>query len=177
MTDLGDLTVQQWLNAPEGFDLSALAGQVVLVECFQMLCPGCVSHGLPIAKKVHRLFRQDKVTVLGLHTVFEHHQAQSPISLAAFLHEYAIPFPVGVDRPGDNGPLPQSMARFQLQGTPSLLIFDQSGHLRQKLFGQVDEMALGALVAQMIPPATVTAPVASDETAGCDREGCPAPEG
>src|SRR3546814_9939748 len=51
-------------------------------------------------------------SVLGLHSVFEHREAQSPTSLEAFLHEYRIAFPVGVDAPGEPGGLPITMARY-----------------------------------------------------------------
>ncbi|MFB3046457.1 MAG: hypothetical protein ACE10A_09165 [Acidiferrobacterales bacterium] len=34
---------------------------------------------------------------MGLHTVFEHHDAMQPHALQAFLHEYRVNFPLGVD--------------------------------------------------------------------------------
>src|SRR3546814_4264852 len=86
-----------------------------------MLCPGSVSHGLPQASRIHETFSRDDVVVLGLHSVFEHHEAQSPTSLEAFLHEYRIAFPVGVDPPGEPGGLPITMARYGMQGTPTLV--------------------------------------------------------
>ncbi len=54
------------------------------MEAFQMLCPGWVSHGLPQAKRIQQAFGDD-VAVLDLHTVFEHHEAMTPVSLEAFL--------------------------------------------------------------------------------------------
>src|SRR3546814_17628365 len=76
-----------------------------------MLCPGSVSHGLPQASRIHETFSRDDVVVLGLHSVFEHHEAQSPTSLEAFLHEYRIAFPDGVDPLGEPGGLPLTRAR------------------------------------------------------------------
>ena len=76
-----------------------------------MLCPGCVSHGLPQAKRIQQAFGGD-VTVLGLHCVFEHHEAMTPVSLEAFLHEYRITFPVGVDAHDPGVALPITMGRF-----------------------------------------------------------------
>ena len=37
-----------------------------MIEAFQMLCPGCVSHGLPQAQRIQHAFG-DAVAVLGLH--------------------------------------------------------------------------------------------------------------
>ncbi|MEQ1723219.1 MAG: TlpA family protein disulfide reductase, partial [Pseudobdellovibrio sp.] len=72
---LQDLTVLKWLGTTDDFSLNDLQGRVVLVHAFQMLCPGCVLHGVPQAQKVFETFKQEKVAVLGLHTVFEHHEA------------------------------------------------------------------------------------------------------
>ena len=86
-----ELTVSGWLNTAEPMSLAGLRGQIVLLEAFQMLCPGCVSHSLPQARRIAEHFTAHGVTVIGLHSVFEHHQAQgSREALAAFVHEYRI---------------------------------------------------------------------------------------
>nr|WP_306266086.1 redoxin domain-containing protein [Pararhizobium sp. IMCC3301] len=144
-----ELSVSQWFNTEKDIDLDSLRGQVVLIEAFQMLCPGCVLHGLPLAQKVQQTFASDAVTVLGLHTVFEHHEAMTPVSLAAFLYEYRITFPVGVDAVG-TGPIPKTMEAFHLRGTPSMLLIDKAGTLRAHHFGEVNELRLGAEIATLL---------------------------
>lgn len=145
-----ELQVAQWFNTPAPITLAALRGKVVVIEAFQMLCPGCVSHGLPQAQKLRQLFPETHVAVLGLHTVFEHHAAMTPLALQAFLHEYRIRFPVGVDMPSDSGPIPHTMAAYAMRGTPTLLLIDRAGRLRHHHFGQVEDMALGAQVALLM---------------------------
>gem|GEM_PF-3133559 len=39
-----ELVVSEWLNTDSAPTLANLRGNVVLIEAFQMLCPGCVSH-------------------------------------------------------------------------------------------------------------------------------------
>ncbi len=148
------INAAEWLNAPDAFSLSALRGRVVVIEAFQMLCPGCVSHGLPQAKAIHQIFPAADVAVIGLHSVFEHHDAMTPTALRAFLHEYRIPFPVAIDAPDDTGPLPRTFKAFGLQGTPTLLICDRQGTLRAHHFGQVHDMVVGAEIATLLaqPP-------------------------
>ena len=142
--------VSQWFNTDVPLTLPALAGKVVVLHAFQMLCRGCVLHGTPQALKVSRLFPPDRVAVIGLHTVFEHHAAMTPVSLEAFIHENRIAFPVGVDAVGEaHFPIPATMAHYRMQGTPSLLLFDAAGELRKHIFGQVDDMALGAEIANL----------------------------
>src|SRR5690242_15721297 len=109
-----------WLNTPEPLTLERLRGRVVLLHAFQMLCPGCVARGIPQAQRVAELFSRTPLVVVGLHTVFEHHEAMKIGSLRAFLHEYRIRFPVGVDAPDlEGGPIPQTMKEYAMQGTPT----------------------------------------------------------
>lgn len=147
-----ELCVSQWFNTEKEIFLADLRGKVIVIEAFQMLCPGCVAHGLPLAQKVQRAFSKDKVVVLGLHTVFEHHAAMTPVSLEAFLHEYRISFPVGVDEEGMNA-IPKTMHAYQLRGTPSLLVIDKNGELRANHFGEVSELHLGAEIAMLLQEA------------------------
>lgn len=145
-------TTREWFNTPEPLHLAGLRGQVVVVHAFQMLCPGCVQHGLPQAQRIHAAFDGHGVTVIGLHTVFEHHAAMTPVSLQAFLHEYRIGFPVGVDAPSADPrmPIPVTMQAYGMQGTPTLLLIDRKGHLRQHAFGALDDLTLGAALATLI---------------------------
>ncbi len=146
---LPEIEAAEWLNAERPMSLGELRGRVVAVEAFQMLCPGCVSHGLPQAQRIAQTFRPDDVAVIGLHSVFEHHDAMTPVALRAFLHEYRIRFPVAVDA-GGSGSMPRTMAAWQLEGTPTLLLFDRQGQMRARHFGQVSDMAIGAEIMALI---------------------------
>lgn len=177
-----DWQVSQWFNAPQALDLAALRGQVVVLHAFQILCPGCVSHGVPQAERIHRLFADDGVAVVGLHSVFEHHEAMRPVSLSAFLHEYRVTHPVAVDRHQDSDPIPLTMRAYGLQGTPSLVLIDRSGRLRLQHFGRLDDLVVGREVMRL-------AAEADDESArlrtrsgtepapdACTTQGCPVPD-
>ncbi len=142
-------SVATWFNHDGDLQLADLLGHVVALEAFQMLCPGCVSHGIPQAQRIREEFPESEVAVIGLHTVFEHHAAMPPLALEAFLHEYKVHFPVGVDRPTANH-LPETMARFQLRGTPSLLLFDRGGKLRAHHFGAISDMRVGAEISALL---------------------------
>ena len=139
-----------WLNTPEPLSLQRLRGKVVLLHAFQMLCPGCVAHALPQAQRVAALFAQAPLAVIGLHTVFEHHAAMGLDSLRAFVHEYRIGYPVGVDAPGNDGPIPRTMRAYAMQGTPTLVLIDAQGRLRRQVFGMHDDLLLGAELAALL---------------------------
>ena len=164
-----ELAITCWFNTTNNPTLANLRGEVVVIEAFQMLCPGCVSHGLPQAKRIQQGFHDD-VTVLGLHCVFEHHDAMTPVSLEAFLHEYRITFPVGVDAHAPGISLPITMGRYQLRGTPSLVVIDRAGRIRLNAFGQIDDLYVGAILARLIDESR------PDQEADCDPDiGCPLP--
>lgn len=139
----------EWLNTDRPLALETLGGRVVAVEAFQMLCPGCVSHGLPLAQRIRQTFRPEDVVVIGLHSVFEHHDAMTPVALRAFLHEYRIRFPVAVDAAGA-GPMPRTMTDWGLEGTPTLTLIDRRGRMRARHLGQLPEMAVGAEIMQLV---------------------------
>jgi len=144
------LDTARWLNAAEPLALEQLRGRVVVIEAFQMLCPGCVSHGLPQAKRVRETFSEADVEVIGLHSVFEHREAQTETALTAFLHEYRIGFPVAVDAPGDDGGPPKTMAAYGMQGTPTLVLIDRQSRRRAQHFGHVPDLRLGAEIMALI---------------------------
>ncbi len=152
-TPAPELDVVQWFNTQGPLTLAALRGKVVVLHAFQMLCPGCVQSGLPQAKRIAAIFPASEVAVIGLHTVFEHHEAMTPVSLAAFVHEYRIGFPVAVDRPGENGPIPRTMAAYGMRGTPSLVLIDRAGNIRHHGFGAEDDLKAGAEIALLIAEA------------------------
>ncbi|MBL8316561.1 MAG: redoxin domain-containing protein [Rubrivivax sp.] len=145
-------TTCQWFNTNEPLSLDRLRGSVVVLHAFQMLCPACVHHGLPQAQRVDAAFAASGVVVVGLHTVFEHHAAMTPVALQAFLHEYRIGFAVGVDEPSTDArqPIPVTMQAYGMRGTPSLVLIDRKGCLRLHAFGATDDLSLGAAVAILL---------------------------
>ena len=145
-----ELDIVAWHGAQAPLTLAGLRGRVVVLHAFQMLCPGCVLHGIPQAQRVHDHFSRDAVQVIGLHTVFEHHEAMQEASLKAFLHEFRVSFPVGVDRHEGGRALPLTMARYAMQGTPTLILIDRAGRLRRQAFGQADDLVIGAEIATLV---------------------------
>ncbi len=166
------LITSEWINTDRPLDIPDFRGQVLVIEAFQMLCPGCVSHGLPQVQRVAQAFASDQVAVIGLHTVFEHREAQgSRAALAAFAHEYKLDFPIGIDR--QDGRLPATMAAYQMQGTPTLIIIDRQGRRRFQRFGSVDDLRLGIILGSLVAETELPAEDSPQSTAaGCDEDGC-----
>jgi peroxiredoxin len=180
-----EIAVSRWFNTKEPLSLEKLRGRPVLLHAFQMLCPGCVAHGTPQAQRAFEMFKNTDLAVIGLHTVFEHHAAMTPVSLEAFIHEYRLRFPIGVDEAGRNGPIPVTMERFQMRGTPTTILIGRSGEILHHGFGQEGDMALGALIAAALadkpamsssPARTSSRDVGSNQMAdaSCDAGACPA---
>lgn len=111
---------------------------------------GLCQRRLPQAKRIAATFPASEVAVIGIHTVFEHHEAMMPVSLAAFIHEYRLGFPIAVDRPGVDGPIPHTMAAYGMRGTPSLVLIDRAGTVRHHGFGAEDDLKIGAEIALLM---------------------------
>lgn len=163
-----ELDTVAWFGVDRPPTLRELRGRVVVLEAFQMLCPGCVAYGIPQAQRVHDLFGED-VAVLGLHTVFEHHAAMTPVALEAFLTEYRVTFPVGIDRHEAGDPRPVTMRRYGMVGTPTTVVVDRAGIVRHHVFGREDDLRLGAVIGRLLG---ASSPDGGSDPPGVPREGC-----
>ena len=62
--------VSEWVQgAPTNFDQEK--DHIVLLEVFQVNCPGCFMHAIPEAINIYEKYKDDGVRVLGLATAFE----------------------------------------------------------------------------------------------------------
>lgn len=170
-----ELDVSSWFNTATPLSLGMLRGRVVFIHAFQMLCPACVSHGLPQTQRVQRLFRDTDLQVIGLHTVLEHHTAMGPEALKAFIHEYRLSFPIGVDAASPDTPIPRTMQGYGMRGTPTTIIIGRDGKVRHHRFGIEDDLLVGAWLATALaePLPATTVPV---DIAGCTTDGCAIPD-
>lgn len=194
-----ELQVDRWVQGSGG-TLEEQLGRVVLIEVFQVNCPGCFIAGLPEVIAVQQRFEGRPLEVWGLATAFEDYdknnlgnlekllttgevigETLSSLSGAGLLDgnrlRYEIPFPVAWDRlvPTGGEVDPEAMMRlihrdiphfdslpektrqmvrqqvqdylkrkqfdaltfeeYQLRGTPSTILIDKMGRLRETLFG------------------------------------------
>ncbi|WP_328518523.1 thioredoxin domain-containing protein [Pararhizobium qamdonense] len=169
-----ELAVSEWFNTPARLTLVGLRGRPVFLHSFQLLCPGCVSESIPQVQRIERIFGHTDLQIIGIHTVFEHHQAMTPVTLKAFLHEYRIRHPVGVDLADERFDTPITMQRFSLRGTPSSILIGRDGTILHQTFGVEEDLAVGARIAMAlsasIPEVAATSP-AQDES-GCADGRC-----
>jgi peroxiredoxin len=195
-----NLKVSQWIQGlPTNFDKEK--DHIVLVEVFQVNCPGCFLYGIPEAINIYNKYHSEGVTVLGVATAFEDFDKNTKENLDLLLKTgevigdtkeglsqygklndsklpYKIPFPVGMDslikETGDiselriksfiNKQIPdfdsqsedyknqiihrvkeylkskeysaETFEEYSLNGTPSTIVVDRKGILRDVSFGQ-----------------------------------------
>lgn len=114
-----NLHVSTWVQGkPTNIDQEK--GNVVVVEVFQVNCPGCFMYGIPEAIELYNKYRDSGLTVLGMATAFEDYDKNTLENLQKLLADgevvgethkalsmysqlkdgklpYKIPFPVGMD--------------------------------------------------------------------------------
>ena len=114
------LQVSEWVQGGP-ITLGDLQNKIVVVEVFQVNCPGCFIYGLPEAIEIHNRYSAQGVVVLGLATAFEDYDKNTPENLKLLLSKretigetlhalrsqgqlvdgnklsYSIPFPVAND--------------------------------------------------------------------------------
>jgi hypothetical protein len=113
------LSVSDWIQGePVNFD--RLVGRVVLVEVFQVNCPGCFLYALPQAINLHQIYSPLGLSILGIATAFEDFDKNNLENLVRLIKHgevigethrllsqqgllvgnklpYRIPFPVAMD--------------------------------------------------------------------------------
>ena len=196
-----NLHVSKWVQGlPTNIDKEK--DNVILVEVFQVNCPGCFLYGIPQATDIYNKYRKEGVTVLGIATAFEDFDKNTLENLELLLTKgevigetlkaleqydqlangknlpYKIPFPVGMDLlEKGNGVITQekmseiieanvpgfdsysqnqkaeiiervrqylkgkeysaqTFEEYALRGTPSTILIDKKGILRDVSFGQ-----------------------------------------
>ena len=65
-----NLSVSKWVQGM-ATNIDQEKDHIVLVEVFQVNCPGCFLYGIPEAINIYNKYREDGVRVLGLATAFE----------------------------------------------------------------------------------------------------------
>lgn len=115
-----ELKVSEWVQGGP-ISLKDYQGKVIVVEVFQVNCPGCFIYGIPEAIDTYQKYKNNGVQVLGLATAFEDFDKNTLENLKLLLQErkvigetlttlsyqnkllnegklsYNIPFPVGMD--------------------------------------------------------------------------------
>ena len=77
-------SVAEWVQGPS-VELRDLSSKVVLLEVFQVNCPGCFLYALPRAIELHRQYADQGLVVLGIATAFEDFDKNTLVNLQAVL--------------------------------------------------------------------------------------------
>ena len=69
--------VSKWLNGDPG-SLKENRGRVILIDFFQLWCPGCNRFSIPIFREWEEKYgSRDDILIVSIHTVFEGHASQT----------------------------------------------------------------------------------------------------
>lgn len=133
--------IQEWIVGPAQ-TMKGLRGKVVVIDFFQLWCPGCNQFTLPLIDSWETKFAAEiergDLALVSIHTVFEGHSVQTNERLKTFVKEKGMDHPVGVDMHEMDTRLPDTMINYQTRGTPEIAIVDKQGRLRFQQFGYFD---------------------------------------
>ena len=189
-----NLKVTKWVQGTNT-NLDKQNDNIVLVEVFQVNCPGCFMYGIPESIEIYDKYKSEGVSVLGMATAFEDFDKNTLENLQLLLEtgevigetkkmlqadkiSYKIPYPVAMDslikqssevtkekmdsliknqipnfdaQPEDYKNQiydkvkdyfmskefsAETFEMYSLQGTPSSILIDRNGILRDVSFGQ-----------------------------------------
>jgi len=145
--------IAEWVNSPP-LRLHELRGQVVVIDFFQLWCPGCKSFSIPTTLQWEKDFAddiaQDRMKIVSIHTVFEGHQHQSLSRLKKFVRETGFGHPVGHDRHDIHEELPNTMILYGTRGTPEVAIIDKDGLIAYQKIGFFDPEEKARLIRKLM---------------------------
>lgn len=129
--DVGDRTPTiespQWLNSAP-LAAEDLEGKVVLVEFWTYGCWNC-RNVEPYVQSWHRLYRDQGLVVIGVHTPEFEHEARLD-NVAAYVRKSGVSNPVAID----NGFV--NWNRYENRFWPALYLRDRKGTLRYVHYGE-----------------------------------------
>lgn len=154
-----NIEVDQWFQG-EPTNIDQERGKVIVVEVFQVNCPGCFVGALPEAIQAHHKFKDKDVLFWGIATAFEDYNFNNIENLKKLLDngevvgetlnhltlqghlpdgrlEYRIPFPVAWDKlvPTDPANLEKNVDDFIQRDFPNWDELDES--MRSQIKSQV----------------------------------------
>ena len=143
------MAVQEWRRG-KPTTLAALRGKVVLLDIFQIICPGC-HRAYPQITRMQKEYRESGLEVVGLAVAFEFHDVQTPEQIRRYVERMKYPYPVAIDRD-----LISTFRRYGARGTPFAVLIDRTGRIRYLDFFRTDrvESMIRKLLAEDPPEAT-----------------------
>ena len=145
--------ISEWINADPG-NVDSLSGKVIVIDFFQLWCPGCNKFSGPLLTHWQQKFADSiadgQLILMKIHTVFEGHSYQTVRRLKSYIREKKIDLPVGVDRHADGERLPETMRRYRTRGTPEIAIIDRDGIIQFQEFGYFEPEPVEAMIQSML---------------------------
>lgn len=145
--------ISEWVKGPE-LKFSEQRGKVVVIDFFQLWCPGCNRFSIPLMAEWEKQFAADiemgKLVLVSIHTVFEGHSFQTNKRLREFIKNKNFNHPVGVDYNAPGKRLPETMIRYNTRGTPEMAIIDKNGRLRFQAFGSFNAQWATAYIRRLL---------------------------
>jgi thiol-disulfide isomerase/thioredoxin len=145
--------ISEWVHG-EPLRLRDLRGQVVVIDFFQLWCPGCKSFSIPTTLQWEKDFADDiaadRMKIVSIHTVFEGHRHQTVSRLRKFVKETGFGHSVGNDRHDVDPRLPNTMIMYGTRGTPEMAIIDKDGLIAYQKIGFFDPEEKARLIRDLM---------------------------
>lgn len=136
-----ELAVDEWLGDTSP-TLASLRGKVVLVDFFQIVCPGC-KRAKPLIEGLQAKYKDEGLEVIGVATAFENLDMQQKEDVRSYVAQNEFTWPVAVD---EN--MKETFSRYAAMGSPWTVLIDRDGTVRHADF--FDESEIEAAIKKLI---------------------------
>ncbi len=118
-----ELEISEWLRG-QATSLQKLRGKVVLLDFFQIICPGC-HRAHPHIVQMQEKYGKDGLQVIGIAVAFELQHIQKREDIRDFVERTEFNYPVGIDKN-----FTKTFRAYKARGTPYAAIIDQADNLK-----------------------------------------------
>ncbi len=132
--DAPALAVAEWIEGEPAM-LDGLAGKVVLLDFFQIICPGC-QRAKPQIEALHEEYKDQGLEVIGVAVAFENEDHQKAEAIKAYVEKTGYAWPVAIDEG-----MTETFTRYQAMGSPWTVLIDRSGKVRHASFYRDEEVS------------------------------------
>lgn len=133
--------IERWFNSPP-LTMAGLKGRVVLVEFWTYTCINCI-HVLPHVAQWHQRYRDQGLTVVGVHTP-EYDEEHAAAGLQAAIGRFGIRYPVAQDNGYD------TWNAYGNRFWPALYLIDRDGRVVYRHYGEGGYEATEARIRQLL---------------------------
>lgn len=122
--------ISETISGDKAPEISAFDGKPLLLLFFNLSCAGCTGRALPYTKELAH--RYPDLQIAAIHSSFSPGSTFTAKEIKAVFDYFGLSYPVYMDE-GE-----ETFMRYEAEGTPHWIFFDDEGRINRSIFGSME---------------------------------------